>query len=286
MPDMAGIDLGGESEGGSRKTETEMFVNPEEMALAGVGAEDILASGVDLDQDRFARDAYFDEAMMNVDLRLMDIDVVSRQLGYTGNEGAAGDLFMAASTTGDKLGVRNANISEDVDELQQGRFGSQEVALSATHREAGWDVYDPDNEHGIWQVGHRHDQDGIDSDFRATINGYALSMNAMGVDWEDLNKALGPMGNLEQMREALSGLNEIAGSRAGFAGFGAFFQALDSEMFSMQKAEDPKGDVKPALGTPEPEVEPPQYTLNTPTNDPNGPNNNPGMSPAAPTIRV
>ena len=292
MPDLTGVDLTEDSTKGPTDLARHQR-NVEEMALAGVGAEDILASGVDLDQDLAARNAYFNEALLNVDLSRTDIDMVSWKLGYTGNEGAAGDLFAAASTTSDKLGNRSGVVSEDVDELQQGRFGSEEVALSVTAREDGWATYDPFNEEGGWENWHiqHHDTDGIDSDYRTAINAAAIRMHEMGEEWGPINQALamgGTMLGVAQMREALVGLSDIAASRAGFSAMGAFFERLDSDLLAMQKADDPKGNYRPALGT-EPETEAPamQATYRPPENQPDGPNSGrPGMAPNAPTIMV
>lgn len=272
MPD-GDIDLSGES-AGNKKDEVDLNVNAQEMVLAGVDTADILATEVDLDRSEIAREEYFDAALANVNFNLTDIDVVSMQQQRVAHEGAAIDILQAGSVTGDKLGSTNENLSETNDELLEARNGSKEVALSVLHREDGWHTFDPDNEHGIWQVGHRHDQDGVYSDVRATINGLALTMNAQGIEWDELNQAMSKGGSLEsldQMRDALSGLNDMAMNRAGFAGFGAFFQALDADLFDRQRVENPKGDVRPALGTPEPEVTPPQMAYR--------PENQPGTAP-------
>lgn len=278
------IDLSGDSaSGGQKKDDPQTEANAQEMALAGVSTFDI--GDADLDLSFRVREQYFDDILLNPDLAVNDIDVISMQQGNVASEVTAMELMESASTTGDQLG-RNNTLELATDRLLQARNGSREVELSTQHREAGWSVFDPDSQHGMWQVGNRHDQDGVYSDVRATINGLALSMNAQGIEWDELNQAMGKGGSLEsldQIRDALSGLNDMAMNRAGFAGFGAFFQALDADLFDRQKADNPRGDVRPALGTPEPEVTPPEMAYR-PENQPgNAPGTGgPGMSMRAP----
>lgn len=286
MPDMTGIDLTGQQDGKKRDV-TDPQMNANERVMAGQNIEDILATGVDIDRNDLAREEYFDNLLNSVNLRMSDIDLVNMQQQRVAKEGVATDLLEVGSTTGDKLGLSD-RLEVTTDQLLQARNGSKEVALSSLHREDGWHTYDPDNEHGIWQVGHRHDNDGIYSDFRATINALAVSMNEKGVDWIQLNNALGPMGNLDQMRDALDGLNDIASTRAGLAGFGAFFQALDQDLFNQQRVENPKAtDLRTPLGTPEEEIKTPQMAYRPPEKQLDGPGGNgPGMSMGSPTMRV
>ncbi len=287
MPDMTqGIDLTGQQNGQKRDV-ADPNANVNERVLAGANIEDILATGVDIDRNDLAREEYFDNALNSVNLRMTDIDLINMQQQRVAKEGVATDLLKVGSTTGGKLGLSD-RLEVTTDQLLQARNGSKEVALSTLHREDGWHTYDQDNEHGIWQVGHHHDNDGIYSDFRATINGLAVSMSLQGVDWNDLNQALGPMGNLDQMRDALDGLNNIATSRAGLAGFGAFFQALDQDLFNRQKVENPKAtDLRAPLGTPEEEIKTPQMAYRPPEKQLDGPGGNgPGMSMGSPNMRV
>jgi len=287
MPDMTGIDLTGGVSGQKRDQASPTVSQMDEMVLAGTNVEDILATGVDIDRNDLAREEYFDNVLNDVNLRVTDIDLVNMQQQRAAKEGAATDLLEVGSTTGDKLGVSD-RLEVTTDQLLQARNGSKEVALSVAAREDGWHTFDPDQEHGIWQVGHHHDQDAVYSDFRASITNMAMAMSLQGVDWNDLNRALGPMGNLDQMRDALDGLNDIAMSRGGMAGFGAFFQALDQDLFARQKAENPKAtDLRAPLGTPEEEIKTPQMAYRPPEKQLDGPGGNgPGMSMGSPTMRV
>lgn len=290
------IDLSGDSaSGGQKKDEPQTDANAQEMALSGMTAFDI--QGIDLDTSSYVREQYYDNLLQEVNLQVSDIDVVSMKQGTVGSEAAAQQILDLASTTSDKLG-RNDRLELATDRLLQARSGSREVQLSPDHREAGWEVFDPERQLGIYQhadhemhtIGEgRHDQDGVYSDVRAILASYAIHMNDMGIDFGELNGALskgGTLESLDQMRDALSGLNTIAMNRAGFAGFGAFFQALDADLFERQKADNPRADVRPALGTPEPEVTPPQMAYNMPDQQPGGPNGpgtgGPGMSFRAP----
>lgn len=295
MPDGM-IDLSGESaNAGAKKDEPKDAVDLQEMQAAGVSQYDMMDDNGGLDVDSWGQN--FDniaEQISLTGLQNVSVDTISQQVGDSGNEALLREMRELADRTGDSLG-KLTELEQDVDESYDRLQGSRNKNLSEEARMEHFATYDPDRlggiqiepetPEGVHRVGERHDQDGVYSDVRATINGLALSMSAQGVDWDELNQALGKGGSLEsldQMRDALSGLNDVAMNRAGFAGFGAFFQALDSELFDRQRAENPRGDVRPALGTPEPEVTPPQMVYR-PDQQPNGPGTgSPGMSFRAP----
>lgn len=292
MPDMTGIDLTGQQDGQKRDV-ADPNLNVNERILAGVDGADVLAVA-DIDRNALARQEYFDNALTNVtDFDLTDADLINMLQQSRANEGVSDNLFGMASNTGDRLMASvstDARLALTTDALQQARYGSEEVALSTTHREDGWHIYDQDQEHGIWQVGHRHDNDGVYSDIRATITGLAVAMGVQGADWDKLNQSLAQGGSMEtlgQMRDTIQGLHGYASTSAGFALFGQALQSLDADMLQRQQAENPKGEFRPAIGTPEQEIKTPQMAYKPPEQRPDGPNGGtPGMSPGSPTMRV
>lgn len=300
MPEGA-IALSGDSAAGSQKKDEKDPVELQGMQLAGVSRYDMMADNGGIDVNGWGQN--FDNIAEQISLTGLEgvnTDTVSQQVGDSGNENLLRELRELADRTGDSLG-KLTTLEEDVDQSYERLYGSRNKNLSEAARMEHFATYDPERlgiditppvidvmPEGTHMVGNgRHEQDGVQSDVRAMLTNYTVSMNALGIDFDELNGALsrgGAMESIGQMRDALQGLNNIAMSRAGFAGFGAFFQALDADLFERQKVENPKAEVRPALGTPEPEVTPPQYALNNPNM--NGPNTNPGIAPGAPTIRV
>ncbi len=296
MPDEE-ISIFGDSEDSSKKSDkVDPNADVNELLAAGRDKFDLQAmspsvDGVDLKLD-------VDELLQNPELEGLGLDTIARLAtdgrGVGGEEAVYREIrdMMEANGSG-RAGVFLQELGEEVDENTLRYDGSRSSNVSAEYRAE----HDGEFEHtgilhehihtaevpeDLHMIGEQHDDQGI-SDFRMVLGAQVYPyMLENGFEAHELNAAIGTMETLGDLRGAAHSLYGMAAGTAALAGVARFLEELDGSMFSLQAAADPKANINPALGTPEPEPEVPEQTYHPEVQGMEGPNQSMGMAPAAP----